>query len=398
MTNTEITLIVLVVFLSLVILSLVFFVVSKEKRRPQANQEEDIYQIIDENNNKVRDEVNQALQSSQLQQQKQMGEMQTNMLLKMQESMSLLSQNINANLREINERVHSSFESNFNQTKDSIVYLEHSLTEIKETQKNLDVLQKDMVNLANLFAHSQSRGRYGEMQLELLLKDIFGDTKGKFYDYQYTLDGTKLGLGTLRPDAVVFLQNGAEKTILAIDSKFSVVGFETLFNGQVRTDSTEGKEALAQLKIALKKRIDETSKYIIEGVTIDESVMFIPADSMYAFIASELSELFEYARKKKVLLTSPTILPPLLASLRLILLQEEKNANAKEIVEELSLLSVEFHRFSQRYEVLFKNIHTLEKNGEELATTVKKINKRFENIKDMQFDNKEGSDENNFNV
>ena len=180
MTNTEITLIVLVVFLSLVILSLVFFVVSKEKRRPQANQEEDIYQIIDENNNKVRDEVNQALQSSQLQQQKQMGEMQTNMLLKMQESMSLLSQNINANLREINERVHSSFESNFNQTKDSIVYLEHSLTEIKETQKNLDVLQKDMVNLANLFAHSQSRGRYGEMQLELLLKIFLAILKVNF--------------------------------------------------------------------------------------------------------------------------------------------------------------------------------------------------------------------------
>ena len=77
-------------------------------------------------------------------------------------------------------------------------------------------------------------------------------------------------------DAVVFLDKGQ---ILPIDSKFSLENYNRMLNAK---DKTEREAWLNKVKIDLKHRIDETSKYIRPREnTMDFAFMFIPSESLY---------------------------------------------------------------------------------------------------------------------
>lgn len=383
----------IVIIILLIVLLAIFAFRRNEKKQEGVSHTEPVEEMLRSNNQSIKEEMTEMLNHQNVSQQQQIAKMQSDILLQVQKSMSLFNENVHSNFQSLDGKVDQFLKNSMDQTKDSVSYLERSLTEIQMTQKNMQQLQKEMSSIGTILTNSQARGRYGEMQLELLLKDVFGETKGKYYDYQYTLKATGFNGNALRPDAVIFLNQGEKRTVLAIDSKFSIVGFEGLFDGALSLSSTEGKEAMSQLKTALKKRIDETSKYIIDGETLEESIMFVPGDSIYAFIAGSLPDVAEYARRKRVLLTSPTILPPLLASLKSILLQSEKNDNAQKIVEELSALNVEFQRFQQRWDTLQKNIMATEKSAEDLSITVRKIHRRFEQIANLQLEDEESKSE-----
>lgn len=303
------------------------------------------------------------------------------------DSMSKIETNLNEKLNNISSKVDVSLKDGFVQTRDSMLSLEKQLTVVKEAQKNIDDLQKNIVSLGNILTNNQERGRYGEIQLEMIMADIFGETKGTFYDYQFCIKED--GENKLRPDAVVFLDYKEKKMIVPIDSKFSLTGYEKLFSKDPSVTEFEISECKKQFTTALKKRIDETSKYIDTPVTISNSIMFIPSDSIFSYIMNEIPSVSDYARKKRVLITSPTILPPLLVSLKIVILEERKKDNLKKIDDALVLLSEDFRRFSERWSKIENNISTLSKSTNDMSTTVNKISKKFDNIEQLQFTDNE---------
>lgn len=108
-----------------------------------------------------------------------------------------------------------------------------------------------MLSLKGVLTNAQQRGRYGEMQLEMILQSMFGEAyKGELYDFQYPLAKGDEGM---RPDAVVFLDGEEKRQIMAIDAKFSLVGYETLFGATPlqEKEAEEPQETLQGRPVAL---------------------------------------------------------------------------------------------------------------------------------------------------
>lgn len=295
-----------------------------------------------------------------------------------------LTKQVNDRLQGIDKKVDDSLQQGFKTTSESMVNLQKELAVVQGAQKNIDDLQGQISKLSGILSNNQQRGMYGEWQLDLLLANVFdASNKGILYDTQYILVPPKNGNPGLKPDAVVFLDGKSHQQILCIDSKFSLIGYEQLFrdNGGTlsKEDADKAKRSFAE---ALKARVDETSKYVIDGLTAASAIMFIPSDGIFAYVENEMREVVEYADKKHVQLVCPSILRPLLASFRMIQIDQTRSEEAGKIKDALERLGKDFARFLPRWEKLQKSIGQLSANSEEMEKTVKKIDKKFKGIND----------------
>lgn len=288
-----------------------------------------------------------------------------------------INKRIDENLRGINDRVNKSMTDGFKTTLETVEKLKKDLGTLEEAQKSLEGLNNNVVGLSNILSNNQTRGKYGEWSLERMLENTFGETKGITYDSQYEIDKG------LRVDAIIFL-NENKTNMVPIDSKFSLVGYDKLIDNKL--SEIETKEAKQSFRQSLKNRIDETKKYIIDGKTINQAIMYIPSDAIFSYIELNLMDVCEYARKNNVILVCPTILIPLIASFKLMQLDEKKSKNIKEISNALSTLGVEFKRFAERWEKISSSIDTLTKNKNDFNVTVDKIDKRFVSISNIELD------------
>lgn len=288
-----------------------------------------------------------------------------------------INKRIDENLRGINDRVNKSMTDGFKTTLETVEKLKKDLGTLEEAQKSLEGLNNNVVGLSNILSNNQTRGKYGEWSLERMLENTFGETKGITYDSQYEIDKG------LRVDAIIFL-NENKTNMVPIDSKFSLVGYDKLIDNKL--SEIETKEAKQSFRQSLKNRIDETKKYIIDGKTINQAIMYIPSDAIFSYIELNLMDVCEYARKNNVILVCPTILIPLIASFKFMQLDEKKSKNIKEISNALSALGVEFKRFAERWEKISCSIDTLTKNKNDFNVTVDKIDKRFVSISNIELD------------
>lgn len=291
-----------------------------------------------------------------------------------------LNTRIDNQMKVINEKVDTSLQEGFKGTSESMAKLQSELSVLQEAQKNIDGLKGEISSLSSILTNNQKRGKYGEWQLEMLLQNMFGDTKGILYDTQYVLNPEMNEERRLRPDAAVFLDGKDHTQIIAIDSKFSLTGAEKLFDPSALLTSEEENQAKSIFKSALRQRIQETSKYVLPGRTINEAIMFIPDDGIFAYIEKEFPDLVAFAQKNKVILACPTILDPLLASFRLFQINHERMKNVDKISKAIDDLSKDFKNILPRWEDLNKRIQSLTDSSSKFSITVNKINNRFSDI------------------
>ncbi len=169
-------------------------------------------------------------------------------------------------------------------------------------------------------------------------------------------------------DAVVFLEG---KKVLPIDSKFSLENYNRIIESR---DPAEKEKFEKIFKTDLKKRIDETSKYIRpEEDTMDFAFMFIPSEGIYydllinqvGAVKANTRDLIEYAfQQKKVIIVSPTsflaYLQTVLQGLKSLQIEEQ----AKEIQKRVGDLGRHLGTYDQ----------FMVKLGNSLGTTVNHYN------------------------
>ena len=170
----------------------------------------------------------------------------------------------------------------------------------------------------------------------MVLHNVFGDTEG-CYQEQFTIKKAKDG-NDVRADAVVFLPE--PNKMICIDSKFPFADYQKMFDA----NNEEEKNAyLKDFASAVKKHITVIKeKYIVEGKTAPEALMFIPNDGVFAFIHHNFQDVIEYAREKRVILTSPSTLPPILVTINMVRIENNRAKNLNEISKQLEKLGKEF--------------------------------------------------------
>lgn len=244
------------------------------------------------------------------------------------------------------------------------------LTKLDETNRRVVDVADELKTLQNVLQNPKQRGVFGEYYLESVLSNML-PTKNFKMQYRFA-DG-------VIADAVVYLDKGQ---ILPVDSKFSLENY----NRMVATSTkAEREEWLKKVRMDLKGRIDETSKYIRPNEkTMDFAFMFIPSESLYYDLligdvgtGSSARDLIEYAfREKKVIIVSPTsfmaYLQTVLQGLRSLQIEEQ----AKDIQIQVGKLGRHISAFDS-----FMN-----KLGKSLSTTVNHYNSAHKELSKIDTD------------
>ena len=305
------------------------------------------------------------------------------------EDFDKLNNKIEARLNLINDKVNERLDQNFEKTNKTFTNVLERLSKIDEAQKKIDGLSNDIVSLQSILTDKKSRGIFGEVNLKHILVSVFGEKNDKIYSLQYTLPN-----GTIA-DSVLFAP--APLGTITIDSKFPLESYRMMVDKKLPQEIRERYEK--QFKSDVKKHIDAISnKYIIEGVTSDQAIMFLPAEAIFAEINAYHQDIIEYAYRKKVWITSPTTLISTLTVIQMIIKNIERDKYTSVIHEELNKLGVEFSRYKERWDKLAKSIQTVNKDVESVYITTEKISKKFDVISGVEIDKINNEDYDKLNV
>lgn len=283
-----------------------------------------------------------------------------NSFLMIQQQINQISQVLDSKLSESNKNA----QSQFLYSADIIKNITEKLTKLDETNKQVVGFADQLQKLQSTLTNPKHRGNLGEYFLDSILKDVFQPGQ---YQLQYEFkNGDKV-------DAAIFF---GEK-IIPVDSKFSLENYTRIIE---EVDVGRRTELENEFKNDLKKRIDETAKYIRpDENTMDFALMFIPAEGIfYDLLVNKVGavkvntrSLLEYAaRDKKVHIVSPTTLYVTLQSIwqgmRAYTIQER----TKDILKNVGMLQ----KHIVAYEDYFKKI------GNNLSTTVNSYNTAYKEL------------------
>ena len=291
------------------------------------------------------------------------------------QSVEGLGKIVDARLQEIGGKVSERLDEGFKKTNETFISVMERLATIDEAQKKIDGLTVNMVSLQELLGDKRSRGAYGEVQLEGLVRNVLPASS---FSMQHSFDN-----GT-RVDCALFLPEPTGT--VAVDSKFPLENYHKMFDSTL-TEALQNA-AEKQFKLDIKKHVDDiASKYIIPNVTSDGAVMFIPAEAVFAEIHAYHPEIIDYAMVKRVWLVSPTTLMAVLNTARAVLKDVEMRKQVHIIKDELGKLSKDFERFDVRMKKLADNIRQAHENAQEVHISSQKITNRFKQIERVELSN-----------
>ena len=282
-------------------------------------------------------------------------------LMNLRQEVSDLTASLNQTLTERMDKTQNSMQFQLRQSSALINDVSRRLTKLDETNKRVVDVADELKTLQNVLQNPKQRGVFGEFYLNSVLENVLPPNQ---WQAQYKFrDGETV-------DAVIFLD---KHRILPIDSKFSLENYNRYIE---TTDKAVKAKLLARVKMDLKNRIDETSKYIRPNEnTMDFAFMFIPSESLYYDLlisnvgtGGSSRDLIEYAfRDKHVIITSPTsfmaYLETVLQGLRSLQIEEQ----AKEIQKRVAQLGMHIARYDEY----------MSKLGNSLGTTVNHFNNAY---------------------
>lgn len=246
-------------------------------------------------------------------------------VLMLQQQISDLTSQLNQKFDQSSQHSAKMLQDQFMETSRLSKEVTEKLLKLEETNKQVVSFTDQLQNLEKVLTNSKNRGSLGEASLEMILSNILPPQS---YEMQYHFKNGEA------VDAAVKIKD----KILPVDAKFSLENYRRIIS---ETDEEKKKTLEKEFKNDLKKRIDETAKYIRpQENTLDFAFMFIPAEGIYYdLLVNEVGavkvntrSLIDYAfNERKVIIVSPTTfaayLQTVLQGLRALQIEE----SAKEI-------------------------------------------------------------------
>lgn len=223
--------------------------------------------------------------------------------------------------------------------------LDNAQDVIRNVQTQLGGIQefgKDIKDLSNVLKSPKLRGGLGEQ----FLYDVLANSLPQdLYKTQYKFKDGNIC------DAVILTSGG----IIPIDAKFSMENFKLMLTCETEEDRDKARKAFFS---DVKKRIDEiSSKYILpEEGTVEQAVMYIPAENVYYEIILNFPQLEDYCRQKGVFVTSPNTFSSFLKVILAGYQKHQLQKHAGDILKALAGIKIEAEKFSDELCVLEKHV------------------------------------------
>ena len=301
-------------------------------------------------------------------------------VLLLQQQVQELSRVIDGRLSETSRSMQESMHLQFSESQklvqainrqmsDQLLDAKKSSIESLEASKQVLAVTEQLQNLEKVLKHQKQRGTLGEAGLTLILENMLPPTAFKL-QYQFP-DGETV-------DAAIFTKDG----IIPVDAKFSLDNYNRLI---AETDEERRADRERDFKQDLKRRIDETAKYIKpKDGTLPFAFMFIPAEGIYYdLLVNEVGavkvntrSLIDYAyRDRNVIIVSPTTFAAYLQSVLYGFRAFQIEEQAKDIVKNVEMLMRHLAAYDDYYKKLGNALNTAFNQYTNGAKEFKKIDK-----------------------
>jgi DNA recombination protein RmuC len=276
-------------------------------------------------------------------------------------------------LTDVSRRVGENLQKAGEKTTETLTHLQERLAVIDSAQKNIAELSQDVVSLQDLLSNKQARGAIGQTQMEDLVRNMLPPGA---YEFQYTLSNGK------RADCVIKLPN--PPGLIAVDSKYPHDAFARMISAADEREVTVAQQAF---RTDVMKHIkDIAEKYIIPGETADSAIMFVPAESVFAELHENFSDVVEAGFARRVYVVSPTTLMATLNTVRAILKDARMREQAHLIQREISEMAKDVKRLDERVGDLAKHFGQAQNDVKLIQTSTEKIVKRGQRIENIPLD------------
>lgn len=285
---------------------------------------------------------------------------------------SQLQQTVHERLDAVSARLGESMQSSTKHTTEHLQQLHERLAVIDSAQKNITDLASQVSSLQGVLANKQSRGAFGQGQLEAIIADVL--PKGA-YEFQFTLSNKT------RPDCAIFMP---ESGPLIIDAKFPLEAM-TAWRGAGTED--ERRAAVQRVKQDITKHIsDIAEKYLIAGETQDIALMFIPSESVYADLHERFDDLVQRAQRARVMIVSPTLMVMAIQVIKQVRKDAQMREAADQIRTEVGYMMKDVGLLSDRVRKLQAHLGQTSADMDAILTSTVRIEKRAAKIEDLEFD------------
>ncbi len=285
--------------------------------------------------------------------------------LLLQQQLDNLTRSVNERLGESNEGARAQFresrelfEGINKEVNEQLRNVVRQVSEVSESSKQVFSVAEQLQSLEKVLKHQKQRGNLGEASLHLVIENMLPPTA---YALQYQFQGGDM------VDAVIHTKDG----LIPVDAKFSLDNYRRLIE---ETDEVRKSDLEKEFTSDLKKRIDETAKYIRpKDGTLPFAFMFIPSEAIYYdLLVNEVGavkvntrSLIDYAyRDKNVIIVSPTTFAAYLKTVEFGFRAFRIEESAKQIGKNVESLA----RHLKAYDEYFKKV------GNSLGTTVNHYN------------------------
>ena len=237
-------------------------------------------------------------------------------------------------------------------------------TTILEMRRASESIFDETKKIAGALSNAQTRGKFGEAQLELLLQGA-GLREGHEYTAQRsTTDSDSSGI----PDVTVNMPGGSQ---LFIDSKFP---FERFLDAFATDDQALRDQHLQQHGKDLMKHVDALSKrgYHKSQGSPDFVILFVPFETLLSEALRTDPQFLEKAFKVGVTVATPTSMMALLRTIGYIFTRNKLAENADEIQKVASTFLKNITLLHTKIVAVGKAISTTSKAYEDLVPTAEK--------------------------
>jgi len=285
-----------------------------------------------------------------------------------QESLTRL---LGERLEALEKRVGENLTDSATKTAATIAGIGERLTIIDEAQKNISALSGQVVSLQQVLSNKQSRGAFGQAQMEEIVRDGLPST---LYDFQFTLSNRN------RPDCIIRIPGN--QALLVIDSKFPLEGFDLLRNAATDEDK---KTALAQVRATVTKHVgDIAEKYLIPGEVQTPAIMFVPSESLYADLHDGFADVIQKAHRANVMVVSPNILMLAINTIRTVMKDARMREQADLIKKEVGILLNDVRLLAERVGKLQSHFNQADADIKNILISTSKITGRAERIEKVE--------------
>jgi DNA recombination protein RmuC len=239
------------------------------------------------------------------------------------------------------------------------------LGELKESNKRILDMSKDITSLQELLRAPKFRGEVGETMLGNLLSQVLPK---EYFELQFRF---KTG-DTV--DAIIRLG----ENLVSVDAKFPLENFKRMIEV---SDDDEKKVYHKKFISDVKNRIEEiSSKYILpDEKTFDFALMYIPAENVYYETVIK-GDFLSYSLTKKVIPVSPNTFYAYLQVICLGLKGLKIEGNIQKVIASLGRLQGDLDKFREDFRLVGNHIRNASFKYEDAEKKLEKFGDKLLNV------------------